>query len=139
MVRSIVAISLLAAAGVAHAGPFSRIQPSVNTFLAGSNQFPGGMGEASNQFLGGHITEGFRAGRNGFTGLAVGLTDGTGLDFIGTAAERTHIGIFNTLLPLYMALDGPAEAFAAPGAPVTEPLGSFIVRISRLPALPGLE
>ena len=144
MKRARRAVALLAAASSASA---ADIGSALSTFVSGNSQFPGGVGAAGQLFLAGRITPGFEAGRNGFSGLAVIATDGTPLAPLGLAAEQQFLTFYNTLLPLYLALDKPASELAAFGVPITGPLSmgiavfsqAFSGAVSQIPALPGLE
>ncbi|MGQ0699347.1 MAG: hypothetical protein ACT4PZ_14010 [Panacagrimonas sp.] len=161
MKRSMLALVLLVVAGnswAAGSGPGLNVRGALSTFLAGNSQFPNGLAGSAEAFLAGNITEGFKAGRNGFSGLFVVLTEDTRLAPLGTAAERSFVAFYNILEPLYMALDGPAMRLAALGTPLTKPLTILIVTttggianglegsgpgqrsaFSSLPPLPGLR
>lgn len=70
----------------------------------------------------GDVTGFFRNGNAAFQGFAAELAAGTpALALSQIYRDLTNLG-FNTLLPLYQALDGPAMQLAAAGAPLTEPL-----------------
>ena len=145
MKKILFALTLLAVAGSASAQ--SRVGSALSTFVSGNTQFPGGLAAAGQLFLAGQVTPGFAAGRNGFSGLAVISTQDTPLAPLGLAAEQQFLTFYNTLLPLYLALDRPAAELAAFGVPVTRPLSMgisvfsevFSGVVSQLPPLPGLE
>lgn len=146
MKRSLLALALLAAAGSASAQmSMPNFANALSTYVAGSPQFPGGMAAAGQNFLAGNVTRGFEAGRNGFSGFAVLSTEGTPLAPLGTTAEQSSLDFYNTLLPLYLAMDEPAMQLAAMGTPVTVPvsgaLGFFASTFKVFatnPPLPGL-
>ena len=153
MKKPLIGLALFLAAGSASAQSLSfaplanNFAPAVSTLLIGNGQFPGGMNAATRSFLNGEITNGFTAGRNGFSGFAVISTRDTALAPLGEGAESLFAAGYDALLPLYLALDGPAVRLAALGTPLTEPLanGATLLYVTlsdsvgRFPTLPGLE
>lgn len=165
MKRSMLAFVLLAAAGSSWAAPppgllVHNVRNSLSVFLAGNSQFRGGLAASSESFFAGRVTDGFKFGRNGFSGLVVLLTADTALAGLGTSAETQFNNFYDTLLPLYQALDEPAMRLAELGAPLMEPLSMVVVNFTtgvarglngdgsrrsgaseraRLLALPGLD
>ncbi|WP_293374181.1 hypothetical protein [Nevskia sp.] len=161
MKRSILALALLAAAGCASA------QSTVFGFgilngrgagaalLAGTPALPGGFGGATPLFFAGNTVDGFVAGRNGFSSAVIVLTENTPRlhalrDFTVTMFNNSY----DALLPTYQAIDPLLMRIAAPGAPLTVPIGATIMnsatqiaailnsgalRLASSNAMPGLE
>lgn len=152
MFRSLIAFALLVSAGTAwgqsavpNLGSFGNFGAATSGLLVGTSRFPGGLTASGVSFLRGNITEGFLAGRNGFSAFSVIGTEGTPLEPLGVAADRSYVAIYNALLPLYVALDGPSMQFAALGAPLMDPLvdailvfrGVSFIQNSRSATAPG--
>ncbi len=134
MFRSMIALVLLVSAGSAwgqsaapNLGALGNIGAATSGLLVGTSRFPGGLTASGVSFLRGNITLGFLEGRNGFSAFSVIATEGTPLEPLGVAADRTYVAIYDALLPLYVALDGPAMRFAELGRPLSGPLTDAIL------------
>lgn len=157
MKRSLLALALLTTAGVAAAQTVPTFgilngRGAAAGLLSGTTLFPGGLGGSAPFFLAGNTVAGFASGRNGFSSFVVVLTENTPrLDSFATGAVTMFNKTYDTLLPLYVALDGPLMQLAAPAAPLLQPVGVEIVNGAqylsnvlngpalRLATLPGLE
>lgn len=94
--------------------------PGALTTLVGNDQ------AAAVSLLDGDVTNFFRNGNNGNIGFVNELTAGTAGEPLAAVIEQlSHTG-FNTLLPLYKALDGPAMQLAAAAAPLFDPVKAII-------------
>lgn len=157
MKHSLVALALLAAAGTAAAqssvGPFGLLRgpAATATLLAGNSAYPGGLGNAAPFFLAGNTVTGFAAGRNGFSGFTVVLTENTPrLQGFAAMSVDMFNNTYAALLPLYVAADPVLSTLAAPAAPVLTPVGQQIAiganqlasalrgNFTVSPSLPGL-
>ncbi len=138
MLRSIIGLMLLAIAGNSWAESrmpnlgVGNFRQAMSVFLQGNSDFPGGIAGGTDAFLSGQITRGFDLNRNGFSGFVVLLTQDTPAEFFGSAAQQSFDGFYDTLLPFYEALDGPAEKFASFSGPFAKPFSNAIVSFARV-------
>ncbi|WP_273456313.1 hypothetical protein [Nevskia ramosa] len=130
MKRSMFALALFAVAGSYSTQTLAapNFPGAVATLLSGSAQYPGGLAGSTPFFFAGNTTEGFVAGRNGFSGFAVLATAGTPLEMLGLTAEKSFNKSYDALLPTYIAIDKFAKPLAAPGAALTQPIAAIIVK-----------
>ncbi|WP_295687161.1 hypothetical protein [uncultured Nevskia sp.] len=130
MKRSLFTLALFAVAGSYSAQTFAapNITGAVATLLSGNAQYPGGVAGSTPFFFAGNTTEGFVAGRNGFSGFAVLATAGTPLEMLGLTAEKSFNKTYDALLPTYIVIDKFAKPLAAPGAALTQPVAAIIVK-----------
>ncbi len=131
MKRSLLALALLAVAGSASAqaaGGALRINRAVATLVAGNVRFPDGLAGSVPFFLAGNTTQGFLAGRNGFSGFVVVLTENApALDGLRENSVQMFNNFYDALLPTYTALDKVLIPLAEPAAPITGPVGTTVV------------
>lgn len=121
MKRLILVLLLAGFAGTASAQAnvlitgFNNVDDALNVLVSGNV-------DAAIALTQGNVTEFFRNGNHAFQGFATKLASGTPAEPLAEIyVDLTNTG-FDTLLPVYQALDGPAMQLAEAGAPLTEPL-----------------
>lgn len=131
MKNTLIALALLAAAGTASAqATFGLLNPrgAGAALLSGTPTLAGGLGPSAPSFLAGNTVDGFAAGRNGFISAVNVLTfDTPRLAGLANANAALFTRGYQVLLPVYQALDPVLMQIAAPGAPLTQPIGAEIV------------
>ena len=145
MNRSLLALTLLAAAGSASAQTVGgignlRVPQALDTLLTGSKRFQGGLLGGLPALLAGNTTNGFLAFSNGFSGFAVVLTENSRLAPIGTGTEKLFTQGYGALKPLYQGIDNLTVPLLEPLNPRIQPLVIDVVALvdGTLFALTGL-
>ena len=149
MKRSLLVLALLAVAGSASAAPTAgtlKFKAAAATLLTGNIQYPDGLAGSAPFFLAGNTVDGFAAGRNGFSGFVVVLTeDAPRLEGLREKSVEMFNKSYDALLPAYVAADKVLTPLAKAGAPITVPVGSLIVvgaqtfTAALKAVLPGME
>lgn len=135
MKRSIIAAALLLAAGAASAAPATLPQFGIlngrgaaAALLVGTPSLPGGLGNAVPLFFAGNSVDGFAAGRNGFSSATIVFTEDTPrLHGLRDSSVQLFNTFYDTLLPLYEAVDPFLVKLATPAEPLLTPVGESIV------------
>ena len=138
MKRSLIAAALLLAAGSASAAPQLPQLPQFGilngrgaaaALLVGTPSLPGGLGNAVPLFFAGNSVDGFAAGRNGFSSATIVFTEDTPrLHGLRDSSVQLFNTVYDTLLPLYEAVDPVLVKLVTPAEPLLTPVGESIVK-----------
>lgn len=124
----------------------NNIDDAVNALISGRSTPGGGLTSAGVALLNGNVTQTFNKGNHALQGFATELTHGTPAAALADVYVRGTNAVYDALLPLYRALDGPASTLTNALSPVTDPLANAIQATSielelefEQSALPGLS